>query len=184
MLTNLLLKSTSLTDLKTTDIKLFKGSIMIIYIYSFIYILLLYKCTHWEDRWSLFFVRLWVWDTEDWIIVRESVCRSPVDLKSRQPCRGPNCHKKSCQSFFHHETDEFGDKYLLSVHSPSSLFPRVHIINRSFLAPTLCFVGDPSVKLFFVEGRGRAFILEKQGQKFFLWYLWENLTLRSKFYDR
>ena len=37
----------------------------------------------------------------------------------------------------------------------------------SFLAPTGCFVRDLSLKLFFAEGRGRAFILEKQGHKFF-----------------
>ena len=43
-------------------------------------------------------------------------------------------------------------------------------LDRSFLAPTQCSVGDLIVKLFFVEERGRAFILEKQGQKFFLVY--------------
>ena len=40
-------------------------------------------------------------------------------------------------------------------------------LNRSFLAPTGCFVRDLSLKLFFAEGWGRAFILEKQGHKFF-----------------
>ena len=40
-------------------------------------------------------------------------------------------------------------------------------LNRSFLAPTGCFVRHLSLKLFFAEGWGRAFILEKQGHKFF-----------------
>ena len=35
------------------------------------------------------------------------------------------------------------------------------------LFPTQCFVGDLRVKLFFVEGRGGAFTLEKQGHDFF-----------------
>ena len=57
---------------------------------------------------------------------------------------------------------------MLSVHSPSSLFPRMHIINRSFLAPTLCFVGDRSVKLFFVEGRGeRSYSKNEDRNSFF-----------------
>ena len=41
-------------------------------------------------------------------------------------------------------------------------------LNRSFLPPSGCFVGDLTLKLCFAEGRGRAFMLEKQGQKFFL----------------
>ena len=41
-------------------------------------------------------------------------------------------------------------------------------LNRTFLPPTGYFVGDLTLKLCFAEGRGRAFMLEKQGHKFFL----------------
>ena len=41
-------------------------------------------------------------------------------------------------------------------------------LNRSFLPHTGCFVGDLTLKLCFAEGTGRAFMLEKQGHKFFL----------------
>ena len=39
-------------------------------------------------------------------------------------------------------------------------------LNRSFLPPSGCFVGDLTLKLCFADGRGRAFMLEKQGHKF------------------
>ena len=48
-----------------------------------------------------------------------------------------------------------GGKYLLTFHHLPLLFP------------TQCFVGDLRVELFFVEGRGGAFTLEKQGHDFF-----------------
>ena len=69
-------------------------------------------------------------------------------LKSCQSCRSPDCHYRRVVSF-HQETDECGDKYLLTFHSPSSL-PRV-IISFIFGSHSM-FLGELIVKLFFVEG--------------------------------
>ena len=133
---------------------------MIIHIYSLIYILLLYILI--ERIIDLCF-------SLDCALGTQKIRPSSVtcwSLKSCQSCRSPDCHYRRVVSF-NQETDECGDKYLLTFHSPFSL-PKGRWFNRLFLASTQCFVGDLIVKLFFVEGRGRAFILEKQGQKFFL----------------
>ena len=87
---------------------------MIIHIYSLIYILLLYMLI--ERIIDLCF-------SLDCALGTQKTGPSRVtcwSLKSCQSCRSPDCHYRRVVSF-HQETDECGDKYLLTFHSPSSL---------------------------------------------------------------
>ena len=138
---------------------------MIIHIYSLIYILLLHIPVLIERIDDLCFSLEYVLETQktrpSW---RNQIAAHLLILRADSPAGVLTVIRRVVSSFF---TTKQTSVEISIVNFSFTFLSSQGCLNRSFLAPTGCFVRDLSLKLFFAEGRGRAFILEKQGHKFF-----------------
>ena len=138
---------------------------MIIHIYSLIYILLLHIPVLTEKIVYLCFSLDYVLETRktrpSW---RNQFAAHLLILRADSPAGVLTVIRRVVSSFF---TTKQTSVEISIVNFSFTFLSSQGCLNRSFLAPTGCFVRDLSLKLFFAEGRERAFILEKQGHKFF-----------------
>ena len=138
---------------------------MIIHIYSLIYILLLHIPVLTEKIVFLCFSLDYVLERQktrpSW---RNQFAAHLLILRADSPAGVLTVIRRVVSSFF---TTKQTSVEISIVNFSFTFLSSQGCLNRSFLAPTGCFVRDLSLKLFFAEGRGRAFILEKQGHKFF-----------------
>ena len=138
---------------------------MIIHIYSLIYILLLHIPVLIERIVDLCFSLDYVLETQkprpSW---RNQFAAHLLILRADSPAGVVTAIRRVVSSFF---TTKQTSVEISIVNFSFTFLSSQGCLNRSFLAPTGFFVRDLSLKLFFAEGRARAFILEKQGHKFF-----------------
>ena len=138
---------------------------MIIHIYSLIYILLLHIPVLTEKIVYRCFSLDYVLETRktrpSW---RNQFAAHLLILRADSPAGVLTVIRRVVSSFF---TTKQTSVEISIVNFSFTFLSSQGCLNRSFLAPTGCFVRGLSLKLFFAEGRGRAFILEKQGHKFF-----------------
>ena len=138
---------------------------MIIHIYSLIYILLLHIPVLIERIVDLCFLLEYVLETQktrpSW---RNQFAAHLLILRADSPAGVLTVIRRVVSSFF---TTKQTSVEISIVSFSFTFLSSQGCLNRSFLAPTGWFVRDLSLKLFFAEGRGRTFILEKQGHKFF-----------------
>ena len=138
---------------------------MIIHIYSLIYILLLHIPVLTEKIVYLRFSLDYVLETQKTRPSRRNQFAAHLLLlRADSPAGVLTVIRRVVSSFF---TTKQTSVEISIVNFSFAFLSSQGWLNRSFLAPTGCFVRDLSLKLFFAEGRGRAFILEKQGHKFF-----------------
>ena len=130
-------------------------------IHSFIYIL-------YSFRGSLIFCfsldYIYAWDAEDETILKELAAHLLI-LRAESPGAVVLTVIRRVAGVF---TTKQTSIEISIVNFSFTFLSSQGCLNRSFLPPSGCFVGDLTLKLCFAEGRGRAFMLEKQGQKFFL----------------
>ena len=111
----------------------------------------------------MFFVRLYAWDAEDETILKELAAHLLI-LRAESPgARVLTVIRRVAGPFF---TTKQTSVEISIVNFSFTFLSSQGCLNRSFLPPTGYFVGDLTLKLCFAEGRGRAFMLEKQGHKF------------------
>ena len=138
---------------------------MIIHIYSLIYILLLHIPVLIERIVDLCFSLEYVLETQktrpSW---RNQFAAHLLILRADSPAGVLTVIRRVVSPFF---TTKQTSVEISIVNFSFTFLSSQGCLNRSFLAPTGWFVRHLSLKLFFAEGRGRAFILEKQGHKFF-----------------
>ena len=137
---------------------------MIIHIYSLIYILLLHIPVLTEKIVYLCFSLDYVLETQKTRPWRNQFAAHLLILRADSPAGILTLIRRVVSSFF---TTKQKSVEISIVNFSFTFLSSQGCLNRSFLVPTGCFVRYLILKLFFAEGRGRAFILEKQGHKFF-----------------